>query len=70
MYYCYDKLYKSREFMCSSASTPEKTNAEKRFVPCRGCLADCIYIVKCEGKPWRMTESTILEAFTALHQTR
>jgi len=56
--------------MCSSASTPEKDNALIPVVPCRGCLADCIYITKCEGKPWRMTESTILKAVKTRHQTR
>jgi len=46
--------------MCSSASSPEKNNATYPLVPCRGCTADCIYLSKCEGKPWRMTNSTVL----------
>ncbi|MFT7235742.1 MAG: hypothetical protein ACI9QV_001327 [Methylophagaceae bacterium] len=28
-------------------------------IPCRGCFSACPYISKCEGKPWRMSESTI-----------
>lgn len=46
--------------MSSSQSIPEKANVVNPIVPCRGCTADCIYISKCEGKPWRMTDSTIL----------
>jgi hypothetical protein len=46
--------------MCSSTSTLEKANTVNPGVPCRGCTADCIYISKCEGKPWRMTNSTVL----------
>lgn len=47
--------------MSSSASTPEKANAVNPLIPCRGCTADCIYISKCEGKPWRMTNATVSE---------
>lgn len=46
--------------MCSSASTTEEANAVTPSVPCRGCTTDCIYLSKCEGKPWRMTDSTVL----------
>jgi hypothetical protein len=46
--------------MCLSPSTPGKANTVNQLVPCRGCLANCIYIANCEGKPWRMTEATIL----------
>ena len=52
-------LNKAENFMCSNASTSEKANIVAPLVPCRGCSADCIYISKCEGKPWRMTESTV-----------
>lgn len=27
-------------------------------IPCRGCVADCMFISKCEGKLWRMTDLT------------
>jgi hypothetical protein len=46
--------------MSSSASTPEKAKNVNTLVPCRGCVVDCIYISKCEGKPWRMAETTVL----------
>lgn len=45
-----------------SSSTPNSENANdlNQLVPCRGCTKECKYITKCEGKPWRMSEATIL----------
>ncbi|GEM_PF-1372913 len=37
-------------------SKEEQTTTQ---MPCRGCLTSCIFISKCEGKPWRMTAPTI-----------
>lgn len=28
--------------------------AERRRLPCRGCLEDCANYAICEGKPWRI----------------
>ena len=25
-------------------------------VPCRGCVADCIYYPECEGRLWRLND--------------
>lgn len=46
--------------MSSSSSTQKNAKGVNPLLPCRGCVTDCSYISKCEGKPWRMTEAATL----------
>ena len=29
------------------------------LVPCRGCMVSCVFITKCDGASWRMTDSVV-----------
>lgn len=59
-YYCYYQHIKSRKTMSKCEQSPEKIKALNQVTPCRGCLIDCIYISKCEGKLWRISDATLL----------
>ncbi len=51
----------------------EHANKDKQsplsLVPCRGCTAQCQYIDKCEGKPWRMSDETVSECLAKAVET-
>jgi hypothetical protein len=47
------------EIYMSKVTERPKLLDNVRRIPCRGCVANCIFISKCEGKPWRMSDSTI-----------
>ncbi len=44
----------------SNITAPLKIAERPLLAPCRGCMANCIFITKCDGAPWRMTDLVVV----------